>query len=143
MRKILYIVVVAAMVLLAACQAAPEPVAQPATEGTAAEAAATEAAAEAPAGDQAAAVPAAGELAAPIPYPEGTVLAGSREPVKFDIDQIVDHRSFDKYCEPEYLTKLVEEGKLPPVEERLPKEPFVYKTGFHVGWRRRIWRHLA
>ncbi len=145
MRKILYIVVVAAMVLLAACQAAPEPVAQPATEGTAAEAAATEAAAEAPAGDQAAAVPAAGELAAPIPYPEGTVLAGSREPVKFDIDQIVDHRSFDKYCEPEYLTKLVEEGKLPPVEERLPKEPFVYKTDFMsdgAGEYGGIWRDV-
>lgn len=147
MRKMLYILVVVAMVLLAACQAAPEPVAEPAAEGTATEATAatTEATAEAAAGGETAAAPAADELAAPVPYPEGQVLAGSREPVKFDIDQIVDHRSFDKYCEPEYLTKLVEEGKLPPIEERLPKEPFVYKTGFMsdgVGEYGGIWRDV-
>ena len=147
MRKMLYILVVVAMVLLAACQAAPEPVAEAPAAGTATEAAAatTEATAEAAAGGETAAAPAAGELAAPIPYPEGQVLAGSREPVKFDIDQIVDHRSFDKYCEPEYLSKLVAEGKLPPVEERLPKEPFVYKTGFMsdgIGEYGGIWRDV-
>jgi peptide/nickel transport system substrate-binding protein len=129
-----------AMVLLAACSAAPEPVAEPAAEATeaaateaaateaaATEAAATEAAAEA---TEATAAEAAGELAAPIPYPEGQVLQGGREPVTFEIDDMITHQSFDEYCEAPYLTKLVEEGKLPPVAERLPAEPVVYKNDF-------------
>jgi peptide/nickel transport system substrate-binding protein len=145
MRKMLYIVVVAAMVLLAACQAAPEPVAEPGAEAPAAEATATEAAAEAPAADAAAEAPAAGEVAAPVEYPEGQVLAGSREPVTFEIDEIQEYRAFDQYCEPEYLSQLVAEGKLPPVEERLPAEPLVFKTGFMsdgIGEYGGIWRDV-
>ena len=144
MRKLLYILVIASMLLVSACQAAPEPVAQPAAEAT--EAATTEAAATTATEGTAATTEAAaaeGELAAPIPYPEGQVLQGGREPVTFDIDQILTHQSFDKYCEAPYLTKLVEEGKLPPVEERLPKEPLVYKTGFMsdgAGQYGGIWR---
>jgi peptide/nickel transport system substrate-binding protein len=133
------------MVLLAACQAAPEPVAEPAAEAPAAEATAADTAAEAPAAEAPAAEAAAGELAAPIPYPEGQVLAGSREPVTFEVSEIQEYRAFDQYCEAEYLTRLVEEGKLPPVEERLPAEPLVFKTGFMsdgIGEYGGIWRDV-
>ena len=68
-------------------------------------------------------------MAAPIPDPEGMVLAGSREPSPLPLTRWSTSKALPEYCEPEWVTKLVEEGKLPPVEERLPKEPkFVYKT---------------
>ncbi len=69
-------------------------------------------------------------LAGPIPYPDAPLMAGMREPKKFEINEIVEFKKLDKYCEPAWVTELVKAGKLPPVEERLPKEPFVYKAGF-------------
>ncbi len=121
MRNLLHILVILAMLVVAGCGAAGP--AAPAAEAPAAEAPAAEApAAEAPAAE--------GELAGPIPYPEGQVIEGSREPVTFEIDQMIDHRSFDEYCEPEWVTALVEAGELPPVEERLPVEPFVWQADF-------------
>jgi peptide/nickel transport system substrate-binding protein len=58
---------------------------------------------------------------------------------------MIEFRAFDKYCEPEWVTKLVNQGKLPPVEERLPKEPFVWKTGFMssgIGQYGGVWRDV-
>ena len=131
MKKLLYVILIASMLLLTACSAAPEPVAEPAAE----EAAATEevaAAEEAAASEETAAeaAPVEGELAAPIAYEATKALEGGREAVTFPIDEMITHQSFDEYCEAPYLTKLVEEGKLPPVEERLPAEPVVYKNSF-------------
>ena len=125
LRKLLYVVVVLAMVLLAACSSAPEPVEQPAAEQPAAEAPA----AEAPAAE----APAAGELAAPVEYPEAVLIEGMRAPKVFPVSDIVEFKAFDEYCEPEWVTKLVEEGKLPPVAERLPKEPAVYLSLIHIS----------
>ena len=43
---------------------------------------------------------------------------------------ILEYRALPSYSEPEWVTKkFVETGKLPPVAERLPKEPLVFKTG--------------
>ncbi|MCD1633311.1 ABC transporter substrate-binding protein [Martelella mediterranea] len=43
---------------------------------------------------------------------------------------IEEFRSLPSYSEPEWVTEqFVETGALPPVEERLPKEPLVFKTG--------------
>ena len=43
---------------------------------------------------------------------------------------IEEFRSLPSYSEPEWVTEqFVETGELPPVEERLPKEPLVFKTG--------------
>ncbi len=41
-------------------------------------------------------------------------------------DQIIQFRKFASYNESPELAKLVEEGKLPPVQERLPDEPMVW-----------------
>lgn len=136
-RNILHLLVVFAMVFLAACgTAGPAQPAQPAESGQAAAEATTAPAAEAPAAEE-------GALAGPIPYPEGQVLEGSREPVTFEVDQMIEHKAFDKYCEPEWVTKLVEAGELPPVEERLPAEPFVWKSDMMsdgMGQYGGIWR---
>lgn len=48
-----------------------------------------------------------------------------------------------KYNEAPMLAKLVKEGKLPPVEERLPKEPLVVKVVEEIGQYGGTWRRAA
>lgn len=60
------------------------------------------------------------------------------DPPKFDAQQapnfvsisdILEFKALPEYHEPEWVTKqFVDTGKLPPVKDRLPKEPLVYKT---------------
>lgn len=73
--------------------------------------------------------PAAVELQGPIPYPEPPALEIGGEPVKRQpISEIVTYKALPEYKEPPWITELVKQGKLPPVEERLPKEPQVILT---------------
>lgn len=61
------------------------------------------------------------------------------DPPKFDaqgqvqfvgVKDIYEYRALPEYHEPAYITaNFVDKGKLPPVAERLPKEPLVFKTG--------------
>ncbi|MGO4441229.1 ABC transporter substrate-binding protein [Rhizobium sp. RAF56] len=45
-------------------------------------------------------------------------------------DSILEFKALPEYHEPDWVTtKFVKSGKLPPVKDRLPKEPLVYKTG--------------
>jgi peptide/nickel transport system substrate-binding protein len=72
----------------------------------------------------------AGGLQGPIDYPEGQVMAGSTQPKTFSIDQMEVYKKLDKYSEPEYVTKLVQQGQLPPIEQRLPETPQVIPNAF-------------
>ena len=59
-------------------------------------------------------------------------------------DSILEFKALPEYREPEWVTeKFVKTGKLPPVAERLPKEPMVFKTGNMPDGIRRLWRHDA
>lgn len=61
------------------------------------------------------------------------------EPPKFEAQaaityvnrsDIEEYRALPAYSEPEWVTRnFVDAGKLPPVKDRLPKEPLVFKTG--------------
>ncbi|TGQ46049.1 MULTISPECIES: ABC transporter substrate-binding protein [unclassified Mesorhizobium] len=45
-------------------------------------------------------------------------------------DSILEFKALPEYHEPDWVTgKYVKAGKLPPVKDRLPKEPLVFKTG--------------
>ncbi|RAZ92766.1 ABC transporter substrate-binding protein [Mesorhizobium hawassense] len=45
-------------------------------------------------------------------------------------DSILEFKALPDYHEPDWVTeKFVKTGKLPPVKDRLPKEPLVFKTG--------------
>ncbi|MDE8758542.1 MULTISPECIES: ABC transporter substrate-binding protein [Rhizobium] len=45
-------------------------------------------------------------------------------------DSILEFKALPEYHEPDWVTKnFVSAGKLPPVKDRLPKEPMVFKTG--------------
>ena len=45
-------------------------------------------------------------------------------------DSILEFKALPEYHEPDWVTKnFVDKGLLPPVKDRLPKEPLVFKTG--------------
>ena len=69
-----------------------------------------------------------------IPYPEGVPMVGGSEPVKFALDEMIVYKALDSYSQPEWMDALVASGQLPPVEERLPKEPQVFlASGMSTG----------
>jgi peptide/nickel transport system substrate-binding protein len=71
----------------------------------------------------------------PIPYPDPPKLEVGGAPVKrLPINQIVTYKALPKYQQAPWLDKFVADGSLPPVEQRLPKEPAVYlKSGMKDG----------
>jgi peptide/nickel transport system substrate-binding protein len=112
-------------IMLVSC-AAPAPTAAPTTAPTQASAAT-----EAPAATQAPAATEAPALAvkAAIPYPDAPQLdVGGATVNRLPIEQIVTYKAMPEYHQPAWMDKLVADGTLPPVEERLPKEPQVYLT---------------
>jgi peptide/nickel transport system substrate-binding protein len=141
---ILPALVVLLIALLAACggtgPAAPE---QPAAEEPTA-------AAEQPAAEE----PAAGEETAygprpadAVPYPAAPEIDLGGVPVERKaIEEMVTYKALDAYHEPEWVTALVEAGELPPVEERLPKEPKVILAGAMsdgIGVYGDVWRDFS
>lgn len=67
-------------------------------------------------------------LAQTLP-PDPPKFEAQQSPDFVGIGDILEYRALPAYSEPAWVTKnYVETGKLPPVAERLPKEPMVYKT---------------
>jgi peptide/nickel transport system substrate-binding protein len=71
----------------------------------------------------------------PIPYPDPPNIGiGGAQAKKLPINQIVVYKALPKYHQAPWLDKFVKDGTLPPVEQRLPKEPAVYlKSGMKDG----------
>ena len=62
--------------------------------------------------------------------PDAPAFAAQSEPNFVSISDILEYKALPEYHEPDWVTsKYVDAGTLPPVAERLPKEPMVYKTG--------------
>lgn len=146
----LSLLVIVTLVLLQACGGAAGPAANdqaPAAEATKAPEAEAPAA-EAPAAEAATTEGTYGPMPAgaiPFPAPPELDLGGSpAEPMA--ISDIVAYKALPEYHEPEWVTKLVEEGKLPPVAERLPKEPkVILKAGMvdGIGVYGDVWRDFS
>ena len=67
------------------------------------------------------------ELTAELPDPPE--FSAQSEPIFGSVSDILEYKALPEYHEPDWVTsKYVEAGTLPPVAERLPKEPMVYKT---------------
>ncbi len=57
-----------------------------------------------------------------------------------DGSAILEYKALPEYHEPSWVTKqFVDQKKLPPVKDRLPKEPMVYKTATC----RMVWAFMA
>ena len=67
------------------------------------------------------------EIKGPIPYPVPKPV-GSVESIRVPYDKLFHYGSLDAYHEPDWVSELVKAGKLPPVEQRLPKEPLIVDT---------------
>ncbi len=64
----------------------------------------------------------------PVAVPDAPVFDAQGAPTFVNRSDIYDYMALPAYSEPAYVTAFVTAGKLPPVAERLPKEPLVYKT---------------
>jgi peptide/nickel transport system substrate-binding protein len=69
------------------------------------------------------------EMAAPTTPPDAPKFDAQGEPVFVNRADIADFMALPAYSEPAWVTAFVDAGKLPPLAERLPKEPMVFKTG--------------
>ncbi|RME66480.1 MAG: ABC transporter substrate-binding protein [Caldilineae bacterium] len=108
-------------------QAAEQPAQQEEAAPAAAEGGGEEAA---PAQEEAAAM----EIPGPSEYPEPQLIMGSSEIEKLPLDQILTYKALDSYSEPDWVSELVAKGDLPPVEERLPKNPrVILESGMRDG----------
>ena len=82
-----------------------------------------------------------------IDYPDPPALdLGGVAVKRMPIDEIVTYKALPAYHEPEWVTKLVDAGKLPPVADRLPKEPkVILKAGMSdgIGVYGGVWRDFS
>ena len=61
--------------------------------------------------------------------PDPPKFSAQQSPDFVSIKDILEYKALPEYHEPGWVTKqFVDTGKLPPVKDRLPKEPLVYKT---------------
>ena len=49
---------------------------------------------------------------------------------EFELNQVMEYKALPSYQEAPVLKEAVEEGKLPPLEQRLPEKPRVLKDDF-------------
>ncbi len=87
------------------------------------------------------------EIQGAVPFPEAVSLdLGGSEVKRQPISEIVTYKALDSYTEPAWITELVNAGKLPPVAERLPKEPQVVLTSgmpTGIGTYGDVWRDFS
>jgi len=68
------------------------------------------------------------DVMAPTTPPDAPKFDAQGEPVFVNRSDIAEFKALPAYNEPAWVKAFVDAGKLPPVAERLPKEPMVYKT---------------
>ncbi|MEJ1990874.1 MAG: ABC transporter substrate-binding protein, partial [Maritimibacter sp.] len=68
------------------------------------------------------------EMMSPTSPPTPPNFDAQQEPIFSKRSDIQEYRALDSYSEPAFVSDFVSAGKLPPVAERLPREPLVYKV---------------
>jgi peptide/nickel transport system substrate-binding protein len=68
------------------------------------------------------------QTAAPTTPPDPPKFDAQGEPIFVNRSDILEYKALPAYSEPAWVTEFVEAGQLPPLAERLPPEPMVYKT---------------
>ncbi|HBX70133.1 MAG TPA: galactoside ABC transporter substrate-binding protein, partial [Chloroflexi bacterium] len=115
---VLLVLVLAVFMVLSACSSNATPTAAP-----------EKPTAEVPVAEEPAVEEPVYTIKDPVPFPGPNALElGGTEVNRQPISEIVAYRSYDEYHQAPWLDQFVADGTLPPVEERLPKEPQVYLT---------------
>lgn len=68
------------------------------------------------------------DVVAPTTPPDAPKFDAQGEPVFVNRADIYEYKALPAYNEPDFVKAFEAAGKLPPLAERLPKEPLVYKT---------------
>ena len=68
------------------------------------------------------------DMVAPTTPPDPPKFDAQGEPVFVNRSDIYDYQALPAYNEPDWVKAFEAAGKLPPLADRLPKEPLVYKT---------------
>ncbi len=68
------------------------------------------------------------DMMAPTTPPDAPKFDAQGEPVFVNRSDIFEYKALPAYNEPEWVKAFETAGKLPPLADRLPKEPLVYKT---------------
>ena len=68
------------------------------------------------------------DVKAPTTPPDAPKFDAQGEPVFVNRSDILEYKALPSYNEPDWVKAFETAGKLPPLAERLPKEPLVYKT---------------
>lgn len=88
-----------------------------------------------------------GQVKGPTPYPPAPPPPGSSGQIKtYPLSDLAVFKKLGHYSESPLLDKLVQEGKLPPVEKRLPEEPLVVPAAGMadgVGVYGGVWRDFS
>jgi len=66
--------------------------------------------------------------AQPSALPKAQPFPGQGKAMLLSQKDLMEYKALASYSEPEWVNKLVKEGKLPPVKDRLPKEPMVFNS---------------
>ena len=82
------------------------------------------------------------EIKGPIPYPMPQPV-GTTKPILVPYDKLFHYGTLPAYHEPDWVSEFVKAGKLPPVEQRLPKEPLIVDTSMTADGPGSLWRHAA
>ncbi|MET3898702.1 peptide/nickel transport system substrate-binding protein [Devosia sp. UYZn731] len=69
------------------------------------------------------------QMAFAAELPDPPAFAAQSSPVFVGVSDIQEYKALPEYHQPAWMDKFVADGTLPPVAERLPKEPLVFKTG--------------
>jgi peptide/nickel transport system substrate-binding protein len=68
------------------------------------------------------------QMVEPTTPPDPPVFEAQGFPTFVGIKDIYEYGTLPEYKEPEFVKAFVDAGKLPPVAERLPKEPLIFKS---------------
>lgn len=83
----------------------------------------------------------------PTPYPVPPPLPGGQQPTKkYPLNQLEVYKALPHYSQSPLLAKLVKEGKLPPLKQRLPQDPQVVPTASMstgIGVYGGVWRDFS
>src|SRR5882724_2083287 len=69
------------------------------------------------------------DMVQPTAVPDPPTFKGQSKVKLLDVNEFYEYKALPAYHEPDWVTKnYVDTGKLPPLKDRLPPQPLIFKT---------------